>query len=138
MKRSRRELSALLPALAAMRMNAQSGAMPSRTWRFDDLTVRENGQNRSRAVLNGKTRSGYGIEMHHTELAPGLAPHPPHKHVHEEMMLVREGTMEVTISGRTTTLGPGGVAYIASDEEHGWRNSGATRAHYFVLTLGRE
>jgi hypothetical protein len=83
MKRSRRELSALLPALAVMQANAQSGAMPSRMWRFDDLTVRDNGQNRSRAVLNGKTRSGYVIEMHQTELAPGLAPHPPHKHVHE-------------------------------------------------------
>jgi quercetin dioxygenase-like cupin family protein len=54
------------------------------------------------------------------------------------MLLVREGTMEVTISGKTTTLGPGGVAYVASNEDHGWRNTGTTRAHYFVLTLGRE
>jgi quercetin dioxygenase-like cupin family protein len=107
-------------------------------WRFEDLTVRENGQNRARAVLNGKTRSGYAIEMHQTELAPGLAPHPPHKHVHEELMMVREGTMEVTISGKTTVMGPGSVVYVASNEEHGWKNAGTTRAHYFVMTLGRE
>ena len=135
--KSRRELGMLLPALAAMQARGQGEALPSRMWRFEDLKVRESGQNRSRAVLNGKTRSNYGIEMHETELAPGLAPHPPHKHVHEEMMLIREGTMEVTIEGKTEKLGPGSVVYVASNEEHGWRNAGATRAHYFVLTLGR-
>jgi quercetin dioxygenase-like cupin family protein len=45
--------------------------------------------------------------------------------------------MEVTIEGKTEKLGPGSVVYVASNEEHGWRNAGATRAHYFVLTLGR-
>ena len=32
----------------------------------------------------------------------------------------------------------GSVAYVASAEEHGWRNVGAGRAHYFVLALGRD
>ena len=77
------------------------------------------------------------VEMHQTELAPGDAPHPPHHHVHEEMMMVREGTIEVTISGKVSALGPGSVAYVASNEEHGWRNVGKTRAHYFVIALGQ-
>jgi quercetin dioxygenase-like cupin family protein len=76
--------------------------------------------------------------MHITELAPGLAPHPPHHHAHEEMIMIHEGTLEVTIAGRSTKLGPGSVAYVASNEEHGWRNVSATRARYFVLALGRE
>jgi quercetin dioxygenase-like cupin family protein len=121
-----------------MAAQAQAPApLPSRFYRYEDLPVRANGENRSRAVLNGKTHTGYGIEMHETELAPGLAPHPPHKHVHEELLIVREGTMEVTILKETKTLGPGSVAYIASNEEHGWRNVGTSRARYFVVTMGR-
>jgi quercetin dioxygenase-like cupin family protein len=100
--------------------------------------VRENGPNRQRAVFKGETHSGFPIDMHETELAPGEAPHPPHHHVHEEMILIREGAMEVTISGKKTRLGPGSVAYIASGEEHGWRNVGTTRARYMVMALGKD
>ncbi|MEO7650996.1 MAG: cupin domain-containing protein [Bryobacteraceae bacterium] len=138
MKPSRRDLSLLLPALAAADASSQTKALPSRMYPFEDLVVKQNGENRSRAVLQGANRSGFAVEMHQTELSPGLAPHPPHRHVHEELLMIREGTMEVTISGKTAKMGPGSSAYVASNEEHGWRNVGTTRAHYFVLTLGRE
>jgi quercetin dioxygenase-like cupin family protein len=51
------------------------------------------------------------------------------------MIFIREGTLEVTISGKSDKLGPGSVAYVASNEEHGWRNVGTTTAHYFVLAF---
>jgi len=138
MKYTRRDLSLLLPALVAANATAaELSTLPSKSFVFDDLPVKKNGENRSRAMFNGLTHSGFPVEMHQTELAPGDAPHPPHHHVHEEMMMVREGTMEVTISGKISTLGPGSVAYVASNEEHGWRNVGKTRAHYFVVALGQ-
>jgi len=136
---SRRELGVTLSALAlAGRSGAQTGALPSKCYRYEDLPVKNNGANRQRAVLKGDTHAGFAIEMHETELAPGEAPHPPHHHVHEEMIVIREGTMEVTILGQSTRLGPGSVAYMASGEEHGWRNVGDTRAKYMVLALGRD
>lgn len=136
---SRRHFGFLLPALAAAGVaSGQTAALPSKTYAFDDLPVRNNGANKSRAVLDGRTHGGFLVEMHITELAPGLAPHPPHHHAHEEMIMIREGTLEVTISGKSTKLGPGSVAYVASNEEHGWQNVGTTRAQYFVLALGRE
>lgn len=138
MNYSRRDLGVVLPALALARAAAQSKTLPSKIWRFEDLPVRTNGQNRSRAVLNGETHTGFNVELHETELAAGQAPHPPHHHVHEEIILIREGTLEVTIAGRTANLGPGSVAFAASNEEHGWRNVGATPAHYFVFALGRD
>lgn len=138
----RRDLKSILPLAGAVMMAnpaaAQPAALPSKVFPFDQLPVRTNGRNRSRAVLNGKTRSGYRIEMHHTELAPGLAPHAPHQHVHEEIVVVREGTLEVTIKESVSTLGPGDLAYVASNEFHGWKNVGSTQAHYLVITLGRE
>jgi quercetin dioxygenase-like cupin family protein len=137
MNHTRRDLSLLLPALAAA-AGAGKNTLASKTFRFEDLAVRTNGQNRSRAVLNGATRTGFEIEAHQTELGPGLAPHPPHHHLHEELLFLREGTLEVTISGMVSRIGPGGVVYVASNQEHGWRNAGSTQAHYFVLALGRE
>jgi quercetin dioxygenase-like cupin family protein len=137
---SRRDLGLLsLAATTAGTTAAAAGApLPSKTYRFEDLPVKDNGKNRSRAVLNGETHSGFPIEMHMTELAPGEAPHPPHHHVHEEMIMIHEGTLEVTISGNAVKLGPGSSAYVASNEEHGWKNVGATHALYFVLALGRD
>ena len=52
--------------------------------------------------------------------------------------MIHEGTMEVTISGKSAKLGPGSSAFVASNEEHGWKNAGTGRALYFVLALGRE
>lgn len=138
MTQSRRDLALLLPALMAATASGQQATLPSKTWRFEDLLVKENGKNRSRAVLNGKTLKNFPIEMHETELAAGDAPHPPHHHEHVELMMIREGSLEVTIAGKVSVLTPGSVAFVAPNEEHGWRNVGGTTAHYFVMTLGRE
>jgi len=133
---SRRDVSLLLSALAAAQ--AQTTVLPSKTYSYPDLPVKVNGSNRQRAVLSGATHSGFPVNLHMTELGPGQAPHPPHHHVHEEMILIHEGTLEVTSAGRISRLGPGSIAYVASGEEHGWRNVGTGQANYFVLALGQE
>jgi quercetin dioxygenase-like cupin family protein len=138
---SRRDLTFLLPALAASGAEAQTGApakLPSKGFAFEDLPVKQNGQNASRAIMNGLTHSEFALEVHETDLAPGAAPHPPHHHVHEEMVIVVEGTIEFTVNGKSTRLGPGSVAYAASNDEHGQRNVGDTIARYVVVALGRD
>lgn len=137
MKYSRRDWSFLMPLLAAAGASGQGRTLPSKTFRFEDLKVEGAGPSHRRSVLDGETHTGYPIEVHETELAPGLAPHPPHKHAHVEMLVVHQGTLEVTINGATSRLGPGSVAYVASNEEHGWRNVGSGRANYVVFALGR-
>jgi quercetin dioxygenase-like cupin family protein len=134
-KLSRRHMAAILPAFAASA--AEREKLPSKIFKYEDLPVKGAGPNHSRPILDGLTRSGYAIECHETELAPGLMPHAAHRHVHEEMVFIREGTLEVTILDKVSTLGPGSVVYVASNEEHGWKNVGSTRARYVVLTLGR-
>ena len=124
--------------MAAAGARAEDGALPSKAYKFEDLPVKKNGANISRAVFDGKTHTGYHVDIHITELGPGEQPHPPHHHVHEEMIMIKDGTMEVTINGRASTVGPGSVAYVASNEEHGWRNVGSGRALYFVIAFGRE
>ena len=133
---SRRDLALLLPAVAAAQEKAQKPMLPSKSFKYEDLPVKESGQNKQRAVLNGATHSGFVVEMHMTELGPGQAPHAPHKHVHEEMVMLQTGQLDVTIEGKTTRLTPGSSAYVASNELHGWKNPGTERAQYFVVALG--
>ena len=106
MNYSRRDLSLLLPVLAAARAGAQNVRLPSKIYSFDQIPVQPSGANQLRQVLDGETHAGVRMELHETALPPGGAPHPPHRHVHEEMELIREGAMEVTIAGRSAKLGP--------------------------------
>jgi mannose-6-phosphate isomerase-like protein (cupin superfamily) len=111
----------------------QSFALP-----FDQMTPHANGGNTARPILNGVTHSGAHLEVHETVLAPGAMPHPPHHHTHEELFLLSRGTIEVTIAGKSTTIGPGSAAFILSGEEHGVRNTGQEPAQYFVVAIGLE
>ena len=134
MNYSRRDLALLIPALAAAQQTPKG--LPSRVFKYDDLPVRVNGENKSRAVMKGETHAGFPIELHMTELGPGQAPHGPHKHVHEELLMLKDGSLDVTISGQTTHITAGSIVYVASNEMHGWRNPGTDRAQYFVIALG--
>jgi quercetin dioxygenase-like cupin family protein len=142
MKLSRRDLSALLPALAAaqsaMAQTKEKPTLASKAYRFEDLPEKVNGQNRSRDVFNGKNHSGFPVDIHITELGPGQMPHAAHHHVHEEIVMLQTGLLDVTIEGKLTRVTPGSVVYVNSNEEHGWKNPGPERAQYFVMAIGRE
>jgi mannose-6-phosphate isomerase-like protein (cupin superfamily) len=136
---SRRDLCLLVSALAVSPVvKAQGMALSSKVLPYAALPVRKNGRNESRAIISGELQTGGNMEVHQTRLAPGGMPHPPHHHVHEEMFLIREGTLEVTISGDTARLGPGSVAFVGSNDEHGVRNTGTSPTEYFVVALGKE
>lgn len=73
------------------------------------------------------------LEMHVTTLNPGLASHPPHTHPNEELVIVREGIVEVLNGGGWKRLGPGSVIFNASNSPHALRNVGDTPATYHVI-----
>ncbi len=144
MSMTRREMCLLLPAamlpVAAAPLDAseQDDSLPSASYPFEKLTVHTAPSGaQTRAILKGKLATGESVETHATTLPPGSMPHPPHHHVHSEMWLVREGTVELTVNGTSYRLGPGGVGFVRSNEEHGIKNVGTTPANYFVVAIGR-
>jgi len=126
----------LVAAPVSVRVRAGQSVLPSGLFSYDRLPVRASGSTEIRQMLTGATHSGYRIDLHATDLAAGQMPHAAHHHVHEELLLIREGTIEVTVGKQTSRLGPGSAVYIASNEEHGWKNVGSATATYFVLALG--
>jgi mannose-6-phosphate isomerase-like protein (cupin superfamily) len=157
MKYSRRDLGLLLPALAtAATARAQSGSgkaapaaaeapgveklpvMKTKAWLYKDIPDTINGKNKSKRMFTAKTHTGFKIESHMSDIAPGEVNHPPHQHLREEMMFIRIGTMELTIAGTPYRLGPGDVGVIGSNEMHNAKNVGTTRAEYFICNIGRD
>ncbi len=138
---SRRELNVLFPLLAVRASSAaEETPLPSKCYPFESLPVKTNPTTGAefRQVLRGTTHDGFPIDLHITTMPPGQMPHPPHHHVHEEMMLIQQGHLEVTISGKTSIVGPGSVIYIHSNQEHGLKSTGDVAAQYFVLALGKQ
>jgi len=136
---SRRDLGILLPLLAAGAAEAQSTkSLPTTVFKYEDLPVTVSGEIKGRRVFDTHTHTGYHVDMHLTELGPGLAPHPAHSHPHEELLMLRTGVLDVTFKGKTIRAIAGSVVYVEGGIEHGWRNPGPARAEYFVVALGRE
>ena len=157
---TRRDLCLTLPALAVfgnMLAAAQTASQPggqakvaagasagdmlshSSAYTFDSLPVHHGANGMiSRPVVRGTLPTGEIVELHETTLMPGQMPHPPHQHTHTEFMLFREGTVEFMHNDETTRLGPGGVAYAASEQMHGLKNVGTVPANYFVLAIGAQ
>ncbi|HVH69697.1 MAG TPA: cupin domain-containing protein [Candidatus Dormibacteraeota bacterium] len=61
---------------------------------------------------------------------------PPHHHNGEEIFLMLEGTLEVTINGKSSRISRGSVAFIGSGDQHGVRDPRETPARYYVVELG--
>jgi mannose-6-phosphate isomerase-like protein (cupin superfamily) len=139
---TRRELCSILPAmlipaiLPSEASATQDESMPSAVYPFEKLPVRTPNGAQIRDVLKGKLATGESLEVHETTLPPGGMPHPAHHHVHSEMWLIREGTVELTINGTSHRFGPGSVGFVHSNDEHGIKNVGTTPATYFVVAVG--
>jgi quercetin dioxygenase-like cupin family protein len=86
-----------------------------------------------RTVCDAPTPTLTELECHITTLNPGEAPHPPHQHADEELMIIKEGTLEALQGEKTNIVTAGGIIFEASNEWHGLRNVGTNRATYFVL-----
>jgi mannose-6-phosphate isomerase-like protein (cupin superfamily) len=138
MRISRREICSLLPfaVMAGSQASAGDSPLASVFFPFQDLPVKQGKGVQTRSILKGLLATGERIEVHETVLEPGAGPHPPHHHKHSEMWLIREGTVEITINGRVSQIGPGSAAFVASNEEHGIRNPGTIPASYFVVAVG--
>ena len=87
----------------------------------------------SRAFFRAPTATLDELECHATTLAPGASPHPPHPHADEELIVVKEGTVEALVNGQSRRVGPGSVIFQASHQMHSIRNVGRTPATYHVI-----
>jgi quercetin dioxygenase-like cupin family protein len=102
---------------------------------WDSLPVRTTANGESRAVFDNPTPTLQKFEMHITTLKPGASSHPVHHHPWEEMLLVKEGTLEASLNGERHRAGPGSLIFLASHDPHNVTNVGDTPATYYVINF---
>lgn len=57
-------------------------------------------------------------------------------HLHSEIWLITEGTLELNINGTPHLLNAGDVGLCVAGDRHYVVNAGKTRVSYFVVTVG--
>jgi (S)-ureidoglycine aminohydrolase len=113
---------------------AQRDSVRSKVYEWKNLLVDKDSSSYRVQFADGPTATLAELEIHATELDPGKMPHPPHTHPDvEELIIVKEGNLKVTIKGHTTIIGAGGVALALPGEEHSFENTGKVLTTYYVL-----
>ena len=100
---------------------------------WEEMQARTTATGEVRSLYKGPTATIDQLEMHISTLNPGMESHPPHRHVNEELIILREGECETLSDGRWVKVTPGSVVFNASNSLHGFRNVGTTPATYHVI-----
>lgn len=137
---SRREVVAGLLAMPAAATLLKAEAAPAgepvlgpTVFRWEDMKPVKTATGEVRSLCKSPTATLDQLEMHVTTLNAGQMSHPPHRHVNEELIILREGECETLSDGKWIEVGPGSVVFNASNSLHGFRNIGVTPATYHVI-----
>jgi quercetin dioxygenase-like cupin family protein len=110
-------------------------AMGSAVISWDEIQARikptKTGQRRD--VFDAPTPTLDRFHCHITTLNPGENTGALHRHPQEEIVIVKEGTLEINIDGKKQTAGPGSMIFYAANENENMTNVGKTPATYYVL-----
>jgi quercetin dioxygenase-like cupin family protein len=100
---------------------------------WNSFPVRTTNVGLSRQVVRQPTITLDELEMHVTTLNPEQTSHAPHKHTNEELLIMKEGTLEALVDGQWKRVEPGSIVFQASNSCHGVRNIGKTPATYHIV-----
>jgi quercetin dioxygenase-like cupin family protein len=135
MRLSRRDLGFLLPALAAAQERPAAGVAPSKIHHSAQIAYRGDERKKGRQFFRGTNHTGFDVEMHETVLGAGVETHPPHKHEHEEIVIVVEGALDTYLEGKREVAEAGSVLFFGSNQEHTVKAAGTTACRYYVVEL---
>jgi len=110
-----------------------AAVLDSTAWKWADISARDTDVGQYRHVVRQPTRTLDELEMHVTTLRPHTSSHAPHTHPNEELVIVKEGTLQAHVNGQEIVVGPGSVLFFASMQPHAVQNIGDTPATYHVI-----
>jgi quercetin dioxygenase-like cupin family protein len=138
MKMTRRDMAVAVVAgglcSAAMALaDASAGRIRASVYDWNRIPASKTNVGEVRQFFKGPTATLEELEVHATTLNAGMTSHPPHTHPNEELVIIKEGTVETLVNGKWERLGPGSVIFNASNQLHGLRNVGTGPATYHVI-----
>jgi mannose-6-phosphate isomerase-like protein (cupin superfamily) len=100
---------------------------------WDTITFKPSSIGGRRNIIQQPTSTLKELEIHATTLNEGLSSHAPHSHPDEEIILIRSGTVDPTISGTHYRVGPGSLIFATNDDPHGLGNAGEGPCEYYAI-----
>ncbi len=100
---------------------------------WDKLVAVPNATGARRAVLDGPTTTLDKLHVHISTLNPGEKSGEPRLHLQEEVIIVKEGTVEANSDGVARTATAGSVIFFAAHSVTFLKNIGTTPATYTVI-----
>jgi quercetin dioxygenase-like cupin family protein len=119
--------------LGGVALSGRAEVMGSSIFEWEKMTAQTTKTGMVRRVVQQPTATLDELEIHITTLNPGESPHAPHKHPDEELIVIKEGTVESFLNGQTQRVGPGSIIFQASNQMHGIKNVGTGPATYHVI-----
>lgn len=114
---------------------AQNDTLPSKVYNWSAVPAQKSEGRERRDVLNGSTLDLSGLEIHTSTLGAGQTNHPFIAHNDaEELIIVKEGNLKVTIEDTSKILGPGGIALILAGDQQMFQNASGKPATYYVIS----
>jgi len=134
-------LTLMFAALAGVALFAQTddthrAATPKMTsgiypWGTPAMTPTKTGARAT--VFDAPTPTLDKFHCHVSTLNPGETTGALHRHPQEELVIIKEGTLEVNIDGKLSTAKSGDMVFYAANENENMRNVGKTPATYYVV-----
>ena len=113
---------------------AQLQPVKSGAYHWADHPVKISEDRESRKILEGTSPHFEYLEIHATTQFPGAKPSNAHANEDmEECIIVKEGTMKITIEGKSEVLGPEGVILLMPQQMHSMENIGNSNLTYYVM-----
>lgn len=100
---------------------------------WEQLAVEPTGKGERRAVLDGRTSTLDRMHSHITTLNAGEVSGEPRLHLQEEVIIIKEGTVEAFFDGQTQVATAGSTIFFASGATTALRNVGDGPATYHVI-----
>jgi mannose-6-phosphate isomerase-like protein (cupin superfamily) len=138
---TRREFTLVLLAalttggLVAVAQSDKKPPMTSTAIDWNTIEAKANANGSSRKFLDGPTPTLDNLECHASTLKPGASNHEILTRPDDEVLIVKEGTIEAYVGDKWVRLGPGGVIFNAANVKQAMRNPGDTPAIYHVVTF---
>ncbi len=116
---------------AATPILATAGKMNSQVILWESLKAIATATGQRRDVFDLPTPTLDKFHCHISTLNPGENTGALHRHPQEELVILKEGTLEINIDGKKQTATPGSLIFYAANENENMTNIGKTPATYY-------
>lgn len=126
----------LLTILITTCLLAQTDSLSSGVYNWSNAKAEKNKTGEKKDILKGNTLDLSGLQIHTSTLESGLTNHPPVVYNDlEELIIVKEGSLTLSINDTSKILGEGGLALIVAGDKQNCSNNSGKPVTYYVLSF---